>query len=102
MKVTNTSDVDAETVVQVYVKDQTSKWEVVNTKLAGFARVALKAGESKEVAVKLDPLAFTVVTDEGKRVRDTDRFTFFIGGSQPDARSVELTGKAPLKIEITL
>ena len=96
VKVTNTSDVDAETVVQVYVKDQTSKWEVVNTKLAGFARVALKAGESKEVAVKLDPLAFTVVTDEGERIRDGKTFDVYAGLSQPDARSVELMGQAPL------
>ena len=96
VKVTNTSDVDAETVVQVYVKDQTSKWEVVNTKLAGFARVALKAGESKEVAVKLDPLAFTVVTDEGERIRDGKTFDVYAGLSQPDERSVELMGQAPL------
>ena len=96
VKVTNTSDVDAETVVQVYVKDQTSKWEVVNTKLAGFVRVALKAGESKEVAVKLDPLAFTVVNDEGERIRDGKTFDVYAGLSQPDARSVELMGQAPL------
>ena len=96
VKVTNTSDVDAETVVQVYVKDQTSKWEVVNTKLAGFVRVALKAGESKEVAVKLDPLAFTVVNDQGERIRDGKTFDVYAGLSQPDARSVELMGQAPL------
>ncbi|MBP3636636.1 MAG: glycoside hydrolase family 3 C-terminal domain-containing protein [Clostridia bacterium] len=96
VKVTNTSDVDAETVVQVYVKDQTSKWEVVNTKLAGFVRVALKAGESKEVAVKLDPLAFTVVNDEGERIRDGKTFDVYAGLSQPDERSVELMGQAPL------
>ncbi len=96
VKVTNTSDVDAETVVQVYVKDQTSKWEVVNTKLAGFARVALKAGESKDVAVKLDPLAFTVVTDEGERICDGETFDVYAGLSQPDERSVELMGQAPL------
>jgi len=96
VKVTNTSDVDAETVVQVYVKDQTSKWEVVNTKLAGFVRVALKAGENKEVAVKLDPLAFTVVNDQGERIRDGKTFDVYAGLSQPDARSVELMGQAPL------
>ena len=96
VKVTNTSAVDAETVVQVYVKDQTSKWEVVNTKLAGFVRVALKAGDSKEVAVKLDPLAFTVVNDAGERIRDGKTFDVYAGLSQPDERSVELMGQAPL------
>ena len=77
-------------------------WAVPNHSLCGFVRLPLEPGEKKRVAISIPDSAFTVVNDEGERVRDTDRFTFFIGGSQPDARSVELTGKAPLKLEITL
>ena len=96
VKVTNTGKMAAETVVQVYVKDQTSKWATVNPRLAGFVRVALEAGESKDVDVKLDPLAFTVITDEGERIRDGKTFDVYAGLSQPDERSVELMGQAPL------
>ena len=54
------------------------------------------------MTINIPDSAFTVVTDEGERVRDTDCFTLFVGGSQPDARSLELTGKAPLKLQINL
>lgn len=94
--VTNKGDMAAENVVQVYVKDKTSKWATPNPRLAGFARVALEAGESKTVTVKLDALTFTVVNDEGERINDGKSFDLYVGLSQPDARSVELMGQAPL------
>ena len=40
-----------------------------------------------------------MVNEAGKRVLEPGRFRATIGGSQPDARSVELTGAAPLAIE---
>lgn len=100
--VTNTSAIDAETVVEVYVKDTESKWAALHPSLAGFARVALKAGETKQVAVKLNPLAFTVVNNEGERIRDGKTFDVYAGLSQPDARSVELTGMKPLHTVLTV
>ena len=99
--VANTGKMDGETVVQIYVRDTQSKYEVVNTHLAGFARVALKAGEEKQVAVKLDKNAFTVVNDEGERIADGKVFDLYCGLSQPDALSVELTGQAPIKTTVT-
>ena len=102
MDVENISDTSADEIVQVYIRPEGSMWAVPNHSLCGFARLPLEPGEKKRVAISIPDSAFAVVNDEGERVRDTDRFTFFIGGSQPDARSVELTGKAPLKIEITL
>ena len=56
---------DGETVLQVYVRDAQSQWETPNAHLAGFARVALAKGEEKQIAVKLDKYAFTVVNDAG-------------------------------------
>lgn len=100
--VTNSSDVAAENVVQVYVKDRTSQWATPNPRLAGFARVALAAGESKTVTVKLDALAFTVVNDAGERITDGKSFDLYAGLSQPDARSVELMGQAPLHTVLEL
>lgn len=102
LTVTNTSSIDAETVVQVYVKDKASRWATPNPRLAGFARIALRAGESKTVSVKLDALAFTVVNDQGQRIRDGQVFDVYAGLSQPDCRSVELMGQSPLHAELTL
>lgn len=100
--VTNHGDVAAENVVQVYVEDKTSKWATPNPRLAGFARVALAVGESKTVQVKLDALAFTVVNDAGERISDGKCFDIYAGLSQPDARSVELMGQAPLHTVLEL
>ena len=100
--VENISDVTADEIVQAYIRPENSKWAVPNHSLCGFARITLDPGEKKRVTIAIPDAAFTVVTDEGERVRDTDRFTLFIGGSQPDPRSFELTGSAPLKLEISL
>ncbi len=99
--VTNTGKMDGETVVQVYVRDTESAHEVPNTHLAGFARVALKAGETKQAAVKLDKYAFTVVNDEGERIADGKTFDVWCGFSQPDETSAELMGQKPLKAAVT-
>ncbi len=94
--VANTGAMDGETVVQVYVRDTQSAFETPHPHLAGFARVALRAGEEKQLAVRLDQHAFTVVNDAGERVADGKVFELYCGLSQPDARSVELTGMKPL------
>ena len=67
-------------------------------RVANFRTVVKQA----TVTLPLSPYAFTAVDDEGKRVSRSKRFTLYIGGSQPDGRSVELLGQAPLKLEIQL
>ena len=36
----------------------------------------------------------------GRRSVEPGRFRIFAGGNQPDPRSLELTGQAPLSVEI--
>ena len=99
--VSNTGKMDGETVLQVYVRDTQSQWETPNAHLSGFARVAVKAGEEKQVAVKLDKNAFTVVNGDGERIADGKVFDVHVGLSQPDALSCELTGQTPVKATVT-
>lgn len=98
--VENTGKIDGETVVQVYVRNLDSCLETPHAHLAGFARIALQAGEKKQIAVSLDKNAFTVVNDEGERVADGTRYEVFCGLSQPDERSKELTGCEPVRMMI--
>ncbi len=98
----NTGGTDAENVVEVYVKALDSADAAPHPALAAFRRVALKAGEEKTVELTCDKTAFTVVNEEGERVSGGKRYAVYAGFSQPDARSVELTGASPLKVEITL
>ena len=90
--VTNAGDRDGETVVQVYVHVDSPLAEP-NARLAGFARVALGAGQSARVRVALDHRAFTVVTEAGERVTPGGKADVYVGLFQPDARSAELTGQ---------
>lgn len=96
----NAGGMAADEVVQVYVKAEDSPFSPPNPRLYAFARVHLAAGERRRVALELPDEAFTVVNDAGVRVRAEGRFSLYVGGSQPDAVSAELTQTAPLRIQI--
>ncbi|MDN5315647.1 MAG: beta-glucosidase [Clostridiales bacterium] len=91
-----------EEVVQCYIKDLESEFAVPNHNLCAFKRVKLEPGANKTVSLYVKPQAFTVVDADGVRKIDSNRFRLWVGISQPDARSVELVGGAPLSVEITL
>ena len=98
--VENKGSRDGEEIVELYMKDLESEYEVRNHRLAGFKRVALKAGEKKTVTLYLGEKAFQIVDDGGNRRKDGSRYAVYVGGSQPDERSAELLGKKPLMVEI--
>jgi len=102
LTVKNTGGMDAETVVEAYIQALDTAYAPPHPALAGFGRVSLKAGEEKTVSLRFDRNAFTVVNDEGERVPGGGRYAVYAGLSQPDARSVELMGLAPLTTEITV
>ena len=56
VKITNTGNRDGSHVVQIYAHLQSN--EAFERRLAGFAKANLQSGESKEVEVLLEPLAF--------------------------------------------
>lgn len=100
--VTNHSDRELEEVVQVYIKDVESQFATLNPKLCAFKRVALQAKQEKEVIIMLEDSAFTVVNDKGESIIDSKKYKLYVGCSQPDERSVELTGVAPIQINIEI
>lgn len=99
--VTNAGDRDAAEIVQVYIRPEGSKLAPPNASLCAFARVPLEAGESKRVAFAIRPEAFYTVDAEGRTARDARAYTLYVGGSQPDARSRALLGKAPLSLTVS-
>ena len=87
-------------VVQVYVKNLHSRFAVRNYSLAGFLKTELQPGEKKTVKIPVSEAAFLVVDEEGQRIKDGDEFELFVGCSQPDKRSCELTGNPVIFIKI--
>ncbi len=101
-EIVNHSDRAVEETVQVYKKNRTSKWEVRNTVLCGFAKVCLAPGETRQGEIQLDEYAFTVVNDQGKRVQDGSDYLLYVGTHGPDKRSEELTGTKTIILETKL
>lgn len=91
-RVSNNGSFDTDEVLQLYIKIRGSVYAVPNYSLCGFKRITLRAGESKTVAADIPKEFFTVVGENGKRIKDGIGFTLYAGFSQPDALSSRLTG----------
>lgn len=99
VRVRNTGVQAAADVVQIYVKNQDSPYAVKNPELAAFERVFLNPGEEKELHIFVKDRAFSVVHEDGSRHLEDKNFVLYAGCSQPDERSVELTGVKPLELK---
>ncbi len=102
VQVRNTGGYDTDDVIQLYIRDNESKWAVANHKLCGFKRVHVKKGETVSVTLVLPESAFEVVDDAGRRFVDSRSFTLYAGTSQPDELSCRLTGSPCISVQITL
>ena len=96
-EVVNRGEMSGDAVVQVYVRCD-SEYAPLRPRLCGFRRVSLRPGQSRTVAVPLDPLTDTVINDRGEETK-VQRYTLYIGLSQPDDLSVRMSGVRPVVIE---
>ena len=98
----NSGTYDTDDVVQVYVKNADSEYAMKNPALCAFKRIHVKAGQSVTTELIVSGRAFSVVNDNGERIADGSHFELYAGTMQPDARSMELTGMEPVKVDICL
>jgi len=98
--VTNSGSRASDEVVELYVKDLEASCTVPVHELRGFERITLAPGESRRVTFEVTPRDLSLIDERGHRVLEPGQFRLTIGGSQPDARSVALTGQTPLAIEL--
>ena len=84
-------------VIQVYVQSPNQK---ENYRLIGFVPVMLAAGKSKKVTVDLAADTFKRRDQYGDFYTLTGAHTLHVGFSQPDKRSVELTGVATVSADV--
>ena len=100
--VCNHSVFPCEEIVQVYVKIEGSKLAIPNGSLVDFKRVRLEAQDTVSVIFTLPVSVFSVIDEEGYKVYEGKKAHVYLGGSQPDKRSIVLTGKEPLHEEVVL
>ena len=92
VKVKNTGSYEAKEVVQLYLKDTETSCVAPRWQLRGIKKVNLLPGEEKIVSMTISPEDMMLVTEDGSSVLEPGSFEVFIGGSQPDARSISLSG----------
>lgn len=99
VKVKNTGHMEGRESVQVYIKADFP--DTPNAQLKAFTKVSLKPGEEKMVHLFLPAEAFALYDDQGVQKVAPENYIIYVGGSQPDARSVQLTGRKPLQRNVT-
>lgn len=96
LEVKNTGNRDGEEVVEIYVSPKNKTIFRSDIELKGFAKVALKAGESKLVTIHLDKRAFAYYNiNEKDFVCDDGAYVIKAGASVADIRldkEISLTG----------
>lgn len=100
VSVENTGEIDGEEVVQLYINDLESSVDIPKWELRGVERIALKSGEKKNVEFRVNKRQLALIDNEGKVILEPGKFRFYVGGQQPDNRSIELTGKEVLNVDL--
>ena len=100
--VKNVGTVESDEVVELYLQDLEASTRVPKCQLAGFRCVHLKPGETAEVAFAVTARQMALIDDNGCCVLEPGVFRAFVGGSQPDPRSEELTGSPVKHVDFTV
>ena len=102
--VTNTGRVEGKESVQVYVHDRASALVRPEKELKGFAKVALRPGETKSVAIDLDFRAFAYYHPRyAQWITEDGDFDILLASSATDIRhSVAVTLESTLRLPCIL
>lgn len=87
-------------ILQVYI--EAPEHSTPYPQLRALTTIALRAGEEQDVTLTLPKKHLTVFNDDGDEVLTRGEYKVFVGFSQPDARSVELMGQAPIELTVTI
>lgn len=91
-QVKNTGKCESDEIVQLYLQDLEASVRVPKWQLAGIKRVSLKPGETSDLHFTVTARQMALIDEAGNCILEPGKFRVYIGGSQPDERSEELTG----------
>lgn len=86
LKVTNTGKRAGDEVVQLYTRDILSSITTYEKNLAGFERIRLKPGETKEVTFTLDRKHLELLNADMRWIVEPGEFAIMAGASSEDIR----------------
>lgn len=99
LNINNDGAMKGRDTIQVYVKAE--RPGTPNPQLKAFQKVELDVNQCKEVSLHLPLKAFSLCNEDGHRVIEPGDYIIYVGDSQPDSRSVDLTGKRPIEFKVT-
>jgi beta-glucosidase len=79
--IANAGTVNGDEVVEAYLN--TPEKDGPTHSLAGFERISIPAGQSREVTISLDPRALSSVDDQGNRSILPGKYSLVLAGAQP-------------------
>ncbi len=88
--VTNTGNRTGDEVVQIYLRDDVSSVTRPVKELVGFSRVTLAPGETRNVAITIEPRAFMLWNTDMQQVVEPGSFTIMSGANSADLQTVTL------------
>jgi beta-glucosidase len=93
--VTNTGAVDGDEVVEAYLKTPQADGPIQT--LAGFQRVSIPAGATREVTIRIEPRTLSSVDNDGHRMILEGKYKLTVGGAQPQ----ETAAKSEASFSVT-
>ncbi len=99
IRIKNTGKFASDETVQLYIKDVKASVRVPHHQLRGIRKVHLLPGEEREAVFEVSPEDMMLYDENGNPILEPGTFEVYIGGSQPDARSMALTGQKVAKTE---
>lgn len=98
----NTGEVDAREVLQIYVKTPDEGTKNPKPELRDFRVFSIKAGMKAGFSFALGPHKLSKINDNGQRIVKSGKYKIYVGTGQPDDRTLELTRKKPIVITLII
>ncbi|MDR1570699.1 MAG: glycoside hydrolase family 3 C-terminal domain-containing protein [Oscillospiraceae bacterium] len=89
-------------VAQVYAQWINPVVETPLRQLVGVKTIELNPGESCEIAIDIPEGALQVIDEEGRRLTHDGEIILSVGGGQPDARTLALTGREAPAVRVNI
>ncbi len=100
VRVENKGNYDGGATVQCYVSSGIPGAPICQLK--GLKKVHLSSGEAASTVISLDASSFGIYDEDGIFKVNPGMYTVYIGDSQPDKRSAELTGKECIWFNVSI
>ncbi|AXT60521.1 glycoside hydrolase family 3 protein [Aquimarina sp. AD10] len=101
-EVTNTGNIAAEEVIQLYISSPLAGKEDPIYDLKSFKRELLKPGETKKIVFKFSQNSLNQFNENGEEILRKGNYKVYIGGALPSQRSQDLGATPSISTEITI